>query len=318
MSNIRRSSRANVRQVESLEDRNLLAGHGFGGGFAQLAAMRAQFAGDFHSVPPIIAQLATRGDMFGPFGAHHGAQTVLTAQLADSESGATGSATFKTYTEDGETETQFKVSVTGAAADTALDVTVAGVVVGQITTDSSGAGTLKLSSDPKSDEQALPDNFPTAVAADTAVSVGTIAGTLAERTFGGGGCAGGDAPTARTQLAARLTDSQSGATATVRYHSITRDDETVTRLAVHVKGAAADSTLDVSIGDVVVGQVATDSTGSGKLVLSSDPQGDEQPLPANFPTDVAADTAVTVGTMTGTLSTTPDHFGRYHGGFRRR
>jgi hypothetical protein len=68
-----------------------------------------------------------------------------------------------------------------------------------------------------------------------------------------------------------------------------------------------------------VGQLTTDETGAGSLVLSSDPTGTQELLPAGFPTNVSAGSTVTVGTLSGTLGVSDSssllafhHFGRRH------
>lgn len=300
----RRPLGSRLRNPECLEPRELLAGHGFGGAFQHF---QPAFAAALHAGPvagvSAFALANARGQAIASLGgdASEGHPTVLTATLVDSEGSATGTVKLTTYTEDDATETRLKVSVTGAAADSTLDVTIGETVVGQITTDADGAGQLILSSEPEDDEQPLPDDFPTDVVAGTAVSVGSLSGTLAV----GGGHAGGCHSSDHTALNASLTDPDNSASAgTVAYHTKTRDGVTTTRFSVSVTGAAADSSLEVSIGDVVVGQVATDSTGAGTLVLSSDPADDESPLPANFPTSIAAGTTVTVGTLSGTFEET--------------
>ena len=177
---------------------------------------------------------------------------MLTTQLTDSSGTATGTATYSTSTVDGTTTTNFTVSITGTTADTSYDVAIGGTVVGQITTDSSGAGTLSLSSNPTSSQQALPSNFPTTVAAGTAVTVGTLSGTLATSTDMSGGCGGegeGGGLSDVTRLTAALTDSSSTATGKVSYTTGTADDgTTVTRFKVTVTGATASTTLDVAVG----------------------------------------------------------------------
>jgi hypothetical protein len=82
------------------------------------------------------------------------------------------------HTSEGTTKTFFTVSVTGAAESTSLGVTIDGVVVGQLMTDSTGAGSLTLSSKAGT----LPSNFPTTVAAGSTISVGTLSGTFAAST----------------------------------------------------------------------------------------------------------------------------------------
>ncbi len=82
-----------------------------------------------------------------------------------------GTASVETDTEHASTKTDFVVKVSGAPASQTFQVTVDSTVVGNLTTDTQGAGKLKLSSDPDDDEQALPADFPT-VSDGTTVSVG--------------------------------------------------------------------------------------------------------------------------------------------------
>jgi hypothetical protein len=295
----RKSSVRRLGFCEQLEDRHLLSGHGlaftpalqqFESRIAQSPV--AQFAA--HSLTSAISNLSSSA-------ATH---TVLTTQLTDSSGTATGAATYSTGTYDGTTVTKFTVSISGATAATTYDVSVGGVDVGTITTDANGAGKLVLSSNPSSTEQALPADFPT-VTSGTAVSVGTLSGSLATPT-NSGGCGGDHGGLSDvTRLTASLTDSSSSATGTVSYKTgTTADGTTVTRFKVTVTGAAASTTLDVSVGGTVVGQITTDTSGNGSLILSSDPKNsNEQSLPSGFPTSITSGTVVTVGTLSGTLGT---------------
>ena len=74
----------------------------------------------------------TVGDLQGTF-----AQVQFTASLAGA-AGVTGVASFNAA------KNQLRVSVQGTAAGTTYEVTVNGTVVGQLTTDSSGAGQLRV------------------------------------------------------------------------------------------------------------------------------------------------------------------------------
>jgi len=292
----RNSFGSQFRCPETLESRQLLAGHGFSA-FSHLAssASTAQQA-SYISSAFAGSRSAAQDGIFAALGARsHGAAahgTTLSATLTDANSAATGTVTYKTYVEDGVTETKLKVNITGAEADSTLQVTVAGVVVGQVAANASGNASLVLSSDPEGDEQALPDNFPTAVAAGDAVSAGTLMGTLATVTRG-------HRDSSTTTLSASLTDETTGAAGTVTYKMSTENGET--SLKVSVTGAEANSALGVTIGDVNVGEITTDANGAGSIVLSSDPTGDEKALPDNFPTSITAGTAVGIGTMTGAL-----------------
>ncbi len=293
----------------------MLSGHAFAAVFARAAhAIAADYpvqqASAHAATTTAAAHAAAHNQVFAAFGSAATSQkTVLTAQLTDPSGTATGTLTFETKTYDGETESKLSVSVTGAVANSTLDVSIGDTVVGQVTTDDSGAGKLVLSSEPEGTQLPLPADFPTAVAAGTAVTVGSLSGTLATPTPSKGGC--GDHT--GTRLSVQLTDANSTAAATVSFKTKTYDGVTSTKLSVSVTGAAASSSLDVSIDGTVVGQVATDANGASKLVLSSKPMGTQQPLPANFPTTIAAGTTVSVGTLSGALavSTGSGHYRRH-------
>jgi len=299
-----------IRDLEMLETRQLLSGHGLTAGFAYFAPDLQEM----RSAAASISQFASAHASSSSFSAQH---TVLTATLTDSSGTATGSLFYSTSTYNGTTRTELRASIQGAAADTTLDVTVDGTVVGQITTDSNGAGKLELSSNPDGDDQSLPADFPTSLSAGAAVSVGTASGTLATPTFpgNGGGCSHGQG----TQLSAALTDSSSSATGTVDYSTRTHDSTTTTKLTISVTGATASSTLDIVIDGTTIGQLTTDDTGAGKVVYSSNPGTGEQALPTNLPTTIAAGSTVSVGSLTGSFatstSTATSHL--FGGGFMR-
>jgi hypothetical protein len=278
---------------EHLEARDMLSGHGLAGPFPAAFQNLSSHATAFTSSSAPTVSAGTNSTS-----ATH---TVLTAQLTDSSGTDTGTSWYSTSTVDGTTTTLFKVSITGAAADTTLDVSVDGTIIGQITTDANGAGKLVLSSNPQgANEQQLPSNFPTTVAAGSTITVGTASGSLAAPTVTGDSGCGREQ--AGTTLSAQLTDSGPSATGTAAYWTGTVDGTATTKFKVSVTGAMASSTLDVAVDGTVVGQITTDTSGAGSLVLSSNPQGSEQQLPTDFPITAAAGSSVTVGTLSGTLA----------------
>ena len=318
-----------VRSPERLEMRAMLAGDSFMPfvfGAHHMGESSGQQATTQFVSSAVAGQSAAhiRGGAF--FGSHSASdETSFTATLTDSAGAATGTAAYSTHTSDGEVETTFSVSVAGATANTTFDVTVGNTIVGQLTTDDTGAGSLVLSSNPTGTEQAFPADFPTNIGADTAISVGMLSGTLATDTdIGGGDGHGGchHSSVDNTSLAATLTDSgaASTATGTATYQLNSKSGDT--SFSVSVTGAAANSSLDVAIDDTVVGKLTTDNTGAGSLVLSSNPTGTEQALPLDFPTNLSTGSTVTVGTLTGTLassgSATNSTFGAVHILGRRR
>jgi len=147
----------------------------------------------------------------------------LAANLTNA-SGATGTSSFNAQ------NGSLKVSVTGAAASSSLDVSVNGTSVGTLTTDASGNGTAKLTN-------------VTASAGDT-ILVGDLTGTFAQ-----------------TRLSATLSGSSS-ATGKASVEVVNN------HLRVRIHGAAANTTYDVSIDGTTVGQITTNGRGSGRLFVS--------------------------------------------------
>jgi len=212
--------------------------------------------------------------------AGHHLQTSLSATLTDpTNSGAFGTVTYMvSKASHGTSNTNFNVNVTGATANSTLNVAIGGVVVGQIATDASGAGSLALASNPTGTQQALPANFPTTISADSVITVGTLTGTLASTR-----------DSHKTELTAQLTDSSGNGAGHVTFKSNMENGKT--RLTVSVTGLPANSTVDVTIGGTVVGQITTNNRGSGRLRVK------------NLSAPVDAGSTISVGTLSGTFST---------------
>jgi hypothetical protein len=282
-------------RIEQLEPRNMLSGH-------PIAAAFSAAAFGFHR-----AVTSTAAHMANSVGGES-TQTVLTGALTDSTSTTTGTVTYQTGSGCGGTATtSLTISVSGAAAGSTLDVAIGGVTIGTLTTDSTGAGTLALSSNPTGSQQTLPANFPTSIAAGAAVTVGSLSGTFAAATsgtnsIGSTNWSGGGSRSASTVLTASLTDPSSSATGSVTYKASTYSGTTSTKLTISVTGATSGSSLDVVIGGVTIGTLTTDSSGAGSLVFSSNPTGTELALPTNLPT-ISSGTTITVGSLSGTFAT---------------
>jgi len=101
-------------------------------------------------------------------------ETKLSASLSDPTGGitATGSASFNSEQDDGSATTSFRASVKGAAPNATLNVAIDGAIVGAITVDANGNGSLYLSSNTKNSKASpLPPNFP-AVNDGSTVTIG--------------------------------------------------------------------------------------------------------------------------------------------------
>ena len=105
---------------------------------------------------------------------------VLSAALTSATvATATGTATFGFTTAEGAAESELVVTVQGYTASSVLDVSVNGTVIGQITTDASGNGTLVASTDPTDDtELQIPDGLSITEGATVLVAT-DLTGTLA-------------------------------------------------------------------------------------------------------------------------------------------
>ena len=262
---------------EYLETRHMLSGNGL------ITAAHLST----HAVASAASQLQSQfvsSVIAGAKAAGHHLQTSLSAMLTDAtNSSASGTVTFTlSKASHGTSTTNFNVDVTGATANSTLNVAIGGVVVGQISTDATGAGSLALASNPTGTQQALPGNFPTSVSANSVVTVGTLTGTLASTRV-----------SHKTELTAQLMDSSGNGSGRSVFESNTESGRT--ELAVSVTGLPANSTVDVTVGGTVVGQITTNSRGSGRLRLK------------NLSATVNAGSTISVGTLSGTFATASSH-----------
>jgi hypothetical protein len=147
----------------------------------------------------------------------------LAANLSN-ESGETATATLNTKTG------ELKVTVTGGAPSSPLDVSVNGTSVGTLTTNENGSGTIKLKD-------------VTAAAGDT-IQIGDLTGTLTQ---------------------SRLSATLSGSTDAEGKASV---NVIKNHLRIRIRGAEANTTYDVSIDGTTVGQITTNGRGSGRLFVS--------------------------------------------------
>lgn len=110
-----------------------------------------------------------------------------------------------------------------------------------------------------------------------------------------------------TNLVASLSDpSNADVSGTVHFMTKTHHGTTTTRLMANIEGAAPNTSLPVVVDGVTVGTIMTNAEGSGHLMLSSNPHGKQQPLPANFPTNLMAGDPVSIGTAVGSLGAHTD------------
>lgn len=214
-----------------------------------------------------------------------------------------GQVEFEQSPEDGDTEVELEIELEDATPGV-HDITLGGVVIGQITVSADGDAELEFSNDPDdADELGLPENLPSIVSG-TSVSIGTIASgsflTETENENGGGTGGGGEGQ--ELELEAELT----GATAArgeVEFDSEFERGVQQKKFEVEIEGAAANTTLDVTLNGVVIGQITTDAFGEGELEFHTHPDdADEQLFPVDFVDPQAGDIVAVGGVVSGTLA----------------
>jgi hypothetical protein len=247
-------------------------------------------------------------------------ETELTTKLTSAtNTTASGVVNYETETSGTTTVTHITISVKGYTASSTLDITVnGGTSVAQIKTDASGNGVVRFSSS----DSSLPTGLATLAVGDK-INVGTdLTGALATgETHTGGGCDGGSSSNVTiTRVGGKLADPANTAqTGFAVYKTINNNGTITTIFKVSVKGAKASSSLDVMVGDTlataqVIGQINTDASGNGTLVLSTSPTGTQKMLDTTtFPTITAGTTQVWVdGTITGTINSITGHRHHHH------
>jgi len=291
-----RFGKATKLRIENLEGRAMLSGnsigHAVGGGRVddRPAHVEQQRVEQHRGADDAAAQ--ARQQVFSSLASSAAAapgnvHTELQASLTGIGT-AIGRAKFEVEQEHGVTQTSLAISIQGAAASSTLDVSIDGAPVGVINTDVNGVGSLRLTS-------GIP-----AITANSTITVGGLQGTFAAPQATDNLPPGG-VVAAKVELQANLTG-PAGGVGQARLQVEPEHGATQTSFTVSVRSAAPSSTLDVAIDGVIVGRIATDANGNGRLSLNSNPRktGDVQ-LPANFPAVTAA-SKITVGTLSGAFN----------------
>lgn len=228
----------------------------------------------------------------------------LVAPLAAADGTVLGEVEFEQSPEDGDMEVELEIELTNAAPGT-YDILLGGVTIGQITVSAGGVGKVEFSNQPDDvDELPLPVNLP-AITAGTTVAIGSIAsGTFAIQADSDDDSNDGpdtDDDSQEVELKAALTGA-TAATGKIEFESEVDDGVQESKLNVEIRNATPNTTLDVTVNGVVIGQITTDTNGRGKLKFRSQPDdSDEQLFPTDFVALVAGDVIGIGGIVSGTL-----------------
>jgi len=218
------------------------------------------------------------------------------ASLTDAGSAATGTAR---YSQDDDHRNRVTLSVQVQNGTPGVhDITVGGFVVGQVTVDATGSGTVRFSSNPGSSGALLLNSGLPSIHAGVDVQVGTLTGTFGNVVIGGGSSTSSDSETQLRASLNGLTSAYGRAEYSVEYEHGRFESQ----FEVDLYAAIPGSTYDVSINGSVVGSVTINSRGRGKLEYKDFPhEAGELPFPAGFITPVAADTIDVGGIVSGSL-----------------
>ena len=107
-----------------------------------------------------------------------GSQEQHFAAKFDVVGGVVRSAEYEQETEGSTTKRKFKAEIEKATPNAKFDVTVGGILVGSVQTDSKGKGRLSLTTNPKdAGDQIMPSTFP-AISDGTITKIGTVESTM--------------------------------------------------------------------------------------------------------------------------------------------
>ena len=246
---------------------------------------------------------------------------------------ATGTGDYEVESEHGRTQRSFEVEVYSATASTTYPVSVAGVVVGQLTTNSIGRGKLEFKDSPEAGHRAFPANWP-GLANGTSVSVdGLVSGTIGNSVGGlndGDGDNDGDGANdtdgdhgngdgndgndghggsgidfSNENGEAGLYGTLTGAGVQIGSAGFSTENEhgVVKReFEVRANNLTPGTTYPVTLDGVAVGSVVANAVGYGRLKLSEAPHFGETAFPASFPSPTVNSTVALGTVLTGALS----------------
>jgi len=216
--------------------------------------------------------------------------------------GTRGEAEYEVKREHGQVKRAFEVELEGAAPGSVHDVLVDGVVVDQITVASSGRAFLKFAN--FSDDVGavpFPDNFP-GVTAGSVVSIGDQAsGILSVADYEETHPPDGQTAGSVEMEANAYLHGDSFAYGEAGYEIETEHGVTRQEFKVEVEQAQP-GVYEVQVDGVAVGEISVDGRGKGRLKLATHPEGDELPIPADFP-DIGTGSVISISNgLTGTMT----------------
>lgn len=210
-------------------------------------------------------------------------------------------------------ETELKIRIDNAPVSTSLAVSLRDIALGQMVTDSRGRGQLVLSrGDDNRSHLPLPSEI-TSLSPEMELVIGDVVrGKLSQvakventAVGNGGGTVSPPATSAQTLRFVAPFNIVNGVSRSAEFEQETERGVTKRKFEAEIQKVAPNANIEVTVNGIVVGNIATDSKGKGKLRLTTNPKdARDQPMPANFPA-VVEGTIVKIGSVESTFRRAP-------------
>ena len=206
-------------------------------------------------------------------------------------------------------ETELKIRIDNAPVSTSFPVTLNDNALGEMMTDARGRGQIVLGQgDDNREHLPLPAGLST-LSPDMELVIGDIVkgklSGVSQVESRGSGTSTPPVVGSQEQHFAAKFDAVAGMSRSAEFEQETERGVAKRKFEAEIEKAIPNSSFEVSVGGIVVGSIATDSKGKGKLRLTTNPKdANERLMPASFPV-VTDGTAVKIGSVESTLRTMP-------------
>lgn len=206
-------------------------------------------------------------------------------------------------------ETELKIRIDNAPVSTSFPVTLNDIALGEMMTDARGRGQIVLGQgDDNREHLPLPAGLST-LSPDMELVIGDIVkgklSGVSQVESRGSGTSTPPVVGSQEQHFAAKFDAVAGMSRSAEFEQETERGVAKRKFEAEIEKAIPNSSFEVSVGGIVVGSIATDSKGKGKLRLTTNPKdANERLMPASFPV-VTDGTAVKIGSVESTLRTKP-------------
>ncbi len=203
------------------------------------------------------------------------------------------------------TESELNIRIDNAPISSSFAVSLNDIALGQLTTDAKGRGQIVLGHGEDNREHLpIPVGLST-LSPEMELVIGDIVkgklSQVAKVESNGSGTAAPLVVESQEQHFATKFDVVGGVRRSAEFEQESEHGVSQRKFEAEIEKATPNSNFEVSVGGVLVGSIATDSKGKGKLRLTSNPKdASDKLMPASFPV-VAEGMTVKIGTVESTL-----------------